>query len=134
MNFLIDLENFLRSRFPNYPAENVLALEPCPAGQEGDFTLNCFKIARFCGNPAAAAQAAAEFLGSHSAVKKVSAVKAFVNITLNAAELYNASAADMATLLDNVKLPEANRKRVLIEFSAPNTNKPQHLGHVRTRK
>ena len=62
MKFLVDLENFLRSRFPNYPAEGALTLEPCPAGQEGDFTLNCFKIARFCGNPAAAAQAVAEFL------------------------------------------------------------------------
>lgn len=131
MKFLVDLENFLRSRFPNYPAEGALTLEPCPAGQEGDFTLNCFKIARFCGNPAAAAQAVAEYLAGHEAVEKVSAVKAFVNLTLKAEELYAASAADMDTLLENVKLPEASRKRVLIEFSAPNTNKPQHLGHVR---
>ena len=131
MKFLVDLENFLRSSFPNYPAEGALTLEPCPAGQEGDFTLNCFKIARFCGNPAAAAQAVAEFLAGHEAVEKVSAVKAFVNLTLKAEELYAASAADMKTLLENVKLPEASRKRVLIEFSAPNTNKPQHLGHVR---
>ena len=56
MKFLTDLENFLRSKFAAYPATPTLALEPCPAGQEGDFTLNCFKIARFCGNPAAAAQ------------------------------------------------------------------------------
>ena len=131
MKFLTDLENFLRSRFPNYPAEGALTLEPCPAGQEGDFTLNCFKIARFCGNPVAAAQAAAEYLASHEAVEKVSAVKAFVNLTLKAEELYAASAADMTTLLENVKIPESDRKRVLIEFSAPNTNKPQHLGHVR---
>ena len=131
MKFLVDLENFLRSRFPNYPAEGALTLEPCPTGQEGDFTLNCFKIARFCGNPAAAAQAVAEFLAGHEAVEKVSAVKAFVNLTLKAEELYAASAADMKTLLENVKLPEASRKRVLIGFSAPNTNKPQHLGHVR---
>ena len=131
MKFLVDLENFLRSRFPNYPAEGALALEPCPAGQEGDFTLNCFKIARFCGNPVAAAQAVSEYLAGHEAVEKVSAIKAFVNLTLKPEELYAASAADMASLLENVKLPEASRKRVLIEFSAPNTNKPQHLGHVR---
>ena len=84
MKFLVDLENFLRSRFPNYPAEGALALEPCPAGQEGDFTLNCFKIARFCGNPVAAAQAVSEYLANHEAVEKVSAVKAFVNLTLKA--------------------------------------------------
>ena len=132
MKFLTDLETFLRSRFPSYPAESALALEPCPAGQEGDFTLNCFKISRFCGNPMAAAQAVAEYLTSHEDVESVSAVKAFVNITLKPEILYRASAADMEALLANVQLPEADRRRVLIEFSAPNTNKPQHLGHVRT--
>ena len=131
MKFLTDLETFLRSRFPSYPAESALALEPCPAGQEGDFTLNCFKISRFCGNPMAAAQAVAEYLSSHEDVESVSAVKAFVNLTLKPEILYRASAADMEALLSGVQLPEADRRRVLIEFSAPNTNKPQHLGHVR---
>ena len=131
MKFLTDLETFLRSRFPSYPAESALTLEPCPAGQEGDFTLNCFKISRFCGNPMAAAQAVAEYLAGHDDVEKVSAVKAFVNLTLKAEVLYRASAADMEALLAGVTLPEADRRRVLIEFSAPNTNKPQHLGHVR---
>ena len=28
-------------------------------------------------------------------------------------------------------LEESARRRILIEYSAPNTNKPQHLGHVR---
>ena len=131
MKFLTDLETFLRSRVPSYPAESALALEPCPAGQEGDFTLNCFKISRFCGNPMAAAQAVAEYLSSHEDVESVSAVKAFVNLTLKPEILYRASAADMEALLSGVQLPEADRRRVLIEFSAPNTNKPQHLGHVR---
>ncbi|MBR7107946.1 MAG: arginine--tRNA ligase [Lentisphaeria bacterium] len=131
MKFLTDLETFLRSRFPSYPAESALALELCPAGQEGDFTLNCFKISRFCGNPMAAAQAVAEYLSSHEDVESVSAVKAFVNLTLKPEILYRASAADMEALLSGVQLPEADRRRVLIEFSAPNTNKPQHLGHVR---
>ena len=34
MKFLCDLENYLRQQFPNYPAENVLSLEACPAGQQ----------------------------------------------------------------------------------------------------
>ena len=131
MKFLADLETFLRSKFANYPQESVLQLEPCPAGQEGDFTLNCFKISRYCGNPVAAAQSVVEFLSGHEDVIKVSAVKAFVNLTVKAESLYAVTACDMATLFENAKLPENERKRVLIEFSAPNTNKPQHLGHVR---
>jgi len=34
-------------------------------------------------------------------------------------------------LLDDVKIPNDQRKKILVEYSAPNTNKPQHLGHVR---
>ena len=131
MKFLIDLENFLRDNFANYPAENILTLDACPAGQQGDFTLNCFRIGKFCGNPMAAANAIVDFLGKHEDVESVTAVKAFVNITLTPAALHQASSADIAALLERGKLPEAERRRVLIEFSAPNTNKPQHLGHVR---
>jgi arginyl-tRNA synthetase len=131
MKFLIDLEAHLRSEFSAYPAENVLALEACPVGQTGDFTLNCFRIGKFCGNPMAAAAAVVDFLSKHEDIESVTAVKAFVNITVKAAALHLAGAADTDALLDRAVLPEAERRRVLIEFSAPNTNKPQHLGHVR---
>ena len=131
MKFLDDLATFMSERFPAFPGVAALQLEPCPAGQEGDFTLNCFKIGKFCGNPMAAAQAVVEFLNSHADVRQAAAIKAFVNITLNPEALFQATAADMDKLMQNTLLPEAERRRVLIEFSAPNTNKPQHLGHVR---
>lgn len=131
MKFIQDLENFLRSKFANYPATNAISLEPCPAGQEGDFTINCFKIGKFCGNPMVAAQTTVEFLSSHEDIEQAVAVKAFVNINVKAASIHAGSSADIPTLLENCKLPVDERKKILIEFSAPNTNKPQHLGHVR---
>ena len=131
MKFLQDLEAHLREKFAGYPAENVLTLDACPAGQTGDFTLNCFRIGKFCGNPMAAAAAVVEFLNSHADVESAAAVKAFVNITVKAAALHSAGAADPAALLKKGELPAGERRRVMIEFSAPNTNKPQHLGHVR---
>ena len=131
MKFLIDLEEHLRSKFAAYPAENILSLEACPAGQNGDFTLNCFRIGKFCGNPMAAAAAVVEFLNNHEDIESVAAVKAFVNITVKAAALHQSGAADPEALLKRAELPADQRRRVMIEFSAPNTNKPQHLGHVR---
>ena len=131
MKFVADLEQHLRSVFSSYPAEPTINLEACPAGQSGDFTLNCFKIARFCGNPMAAAKAAGDYLASHSDVEKVEVIKAFVNVTLKASALYRDTVADEKALLSRALLPESERRRILIEFSAPNTNKPQHLGHVR---
>ncbi|MBO5990499.1 MAG: arginine--tRNA ligase, partial [Lentisphaeria bacterium] len=131
MNFVADLENHLRSEFPSYPGVPTLNPEACPQGQSGDFTLNCFKIAKFCGNPMAAAKAAGDYLAGHADVEKVEVIKAFVNVTLKPAALYRDTIADEAALLERGKLPPEERKRILIEFSAPNTNKPQHLGHVR---
>lgn len=131
MNFVNDLEKHLRSVFPAYPETQSLFPEACPAGQNGDFTLNCFKIAKFCGNPMAASKAAGDFLASHSDVEKVEVIKAFVNVTLTPAALYRDTVSDKKALLERALLPESERRKILIEFSAPNTNKPQHLGHVR---
>jgi len=131
MKFLRDSEAFLRKQYPNYPAEDVLSADPCPPEQSGDFTLNCFRIGRFCGNPMQAAAQVTEFLKSHPDVEDTAAVKAFVNITLKPQALYREGAAALPSLLKRAELPTDQRKKILIEYSAPNTNKPQHLGHVR---
>jgi len=131
MNFLTDLQTFLSQEFPKFSAEYQLEATPCPAGQNGDFTLNFFKLASVVGNPMAAAAKAAQYLASHREIEKAEAVKAFVNVTVRPDVLLQASAADTEALLKRAVLPETERRRILIEFSAPNTNKPQHLGHVR---
>ena len=132
MKFLIDLEAHLRELFPDYPAQSALSVEPCPAGQNGDVTLNCFKIAKYCKNPIAAATEVGNFLNLHADIEQVEVVKAFVNVKLKSAVLMQESgASDIDALLQNAALPENQRRHVLIEYSAPNTNKPQHLGHVR---
>ena len=129
--FVADLEGFLRGKYEKFPAGSVIAPEPCPAGMNGDLTVNCFRFAKSCGNPMAVAAEVTEYLNGHADVAHAEAVKAFVNVTLKPAALYRDSVADVTALLASAKLPEECRRRILIEFSAPNTNKPQHLGHVR---
>ena len=130
MLFLKNLDEFLHRRFPAFPAAESPALDPCPAGQRGDFTINAFRLARFCGGPANAAAAMAECLSADPEIENVEVVKAFVNVTVKP-EVLLAAAADVDAVFAAAKLPEAELRRVLIEYSAPNTNKPQHLGHVR---
>lgn len=129
--FLSDLEKFLRSEFSGYPATATLVPERCPNGMAGDFALNCFRIGRFCGNPVGAAEAVAGFLKGHPDIEAVEVIKAFVNVTVKAAALHRDTVAAVDRLLDSARFPESERRRILIEYSAPNTNKPQHLGHVR---
>ena len=131
MKFLDDLQNHLAAEFPRFTADNRVELTPCPAGQNGDFTINFFKLAPVVGNPMAAAAKAVEFLAAHDEVESATAVKAFVNVTVKPEILLRDTAAVPEQLLERALLPEAERRNILIEFSAPNTNKPQHLGHVR---
>ncbi len=131
MKFITDLQNFLAGEFPRFQSGTALDVAPCPAGQSGDFTINLFKVSPFVGNPIAAAAKAAEFLNSHAEIERAEAVKAFVNVTVKPEVIFGATAARIDELMADARLPEAERRRILIEYSAPNTNKPQHLGHVR---
>ena len=131
MKFITDLQDYLAKEFPRFQARTVLDAAPCPAGQSGDLTINLFKVAPLVGNPIAAAAKAAEFLNSHAEVEHAEAVKAFVNVTVKPEVIFGETAARIEKLMDDARLPEAERRKILIEYSAPNTNKPQHLGHVR---
>lgn len=131
------ISDFCASMLQKYPENKTrpgwtVAPELCPQGMTGDVTVNCFRFAGMFGmRPDALATEAVEFFKSHSDVEAAEAVKAFVNITLKPEALFRDSVADMSCLFGEGQVPDAEKKRILIEYSAPNTNKPQHLGHVR---
>jgi len=128
--FANDLSAHLEAAFGAAVGEVPITL--CPPEFSGDVTINGFLLARpLRRNPVQIAQAVGEFLARHDDVEAVEVVKAFVNVTLKAPALLRDTVADPAALLAAVALPAERRRRILIEFSAPNTNKPQHLGHVR---
>ena len=132
MNFkcINDLQNFLNKQ---QVADNII-IEPelCPEDMNGDITVNCFRFARTLKkNPIELAGDVTEFFRRHEDVESVDAVKAFVNVTLKPESLHNDIVADMNALMESVGFEEPKKKKILVEFSAPNTNKPQHLGHVR---
>ena len=106
--------------------------EQCPPGMTGDITVNCFRFARLlkCA-PDKAAAAVTELLTADPDVEKAESVKAFVNVTLKAVSLFRDTVGNVKGILEEGLLPEKDRRRILVEYSAPNTNKPQHLGHVR---
>ena len=128
LSFLLDE---LRASRPEASADPI-PWDVCPAGQNADITVNCFRIAsRFGMKPDQLAGEAAAILRKHADVRSAECVKAFVNVVLTPDALFRASLSDVPALLADVALPAQARKRILIEYSAPNTNKPQHLGHVR---
>ena len=129
--FVEDLKKYFIEKY-NIENSFDIAVELCPDNMNGDYTVNCFRFARFCKNaPDKVAAEAGDFLGKHADIESVEVIKAFVNVTLKPAALFRDTVGDMEKLMADGLLPENERKRILIEYSAPNTNKPQHLGHVR---
>jgi len=121
----------------------VPALVRPPRPEMGDLALPCFPLARpLKANPAQVATAliapAQEALARAAAtgaiprVAQVTAAGPYLNLIFDAGSLAAWICARIAAgdAPYGAPLPPTGR-RTMVEYSAPNTNKPQHLGHVR---
>ncbi|MDO4827046.1 MAG: arginine--tRNA ligase [Bacteroidia bacterium] len=98
---------------------------------EGDFTLVVFPLLKISHSaPDATGAAIGAWLQENvPEVGSYNVVKGFLNICLSQlywTELFSSIASDPSF----GRLPSTGR-RVMVEFSSPNTNKPLHLGHIR---
>ncbi len=114
------------------PEDFEIEPEPCPPEFGADLTVNCFSFASALRrNPMEIAAFCAEKLSVDPEVDSARTVKAFVNVWLNPAALHRDTAGNPQMLMPERVISSNEKKRIVIEYSAPNTNKPLHLGHVR---
>jgi len=116
------------------PGADAIVLERPPKPELGDFGFPMFPFAKlFRSGPAQVAQALAGIVARDPEAEAIGEAKAegpYLNVRLAreavAAAVLRASAVSTwggVTLLAG--------KKVMVEFSSPNTNKPLHLGHLR---
>jgi arginyl-tRNA synthetase len=106
-------------------------LQPTRKEFEGQITIVTFPITKISRkSPEQTGMEIGEFLKNE--VKEISGfnvIKGFLNISLSDAywidKFYN------EILPDDFAVFKPNGKKVMVEYSSPNTNKPLHLGHVR---
>lgn len=98
---------------------------------EGQVTLVTFPLTKFSRkSPEQTGNEIGEFLKSE--VKEIAGfnvIKGFLNISLT--DSYWTGIFYSQILSDNFGSFKPTGKKVLVEYSSPNTNKPLHLGHVR---
>jgi len=109
-----------------------LGLQPTRKDFAGSFTLVTFPLTKAFGRgPEQIGQALGEWLLAHApAVRGYNVVKGFLNLEIADAEwlrLFQALRARPA----GAPVPFEGPKKVVVEYSSPNTNKPLHLGHLR---
>ena len=98
----------------------------------GDMTIVCFPFSRISKGlkPPDIAAKLGEHIGKHCAeVSDFNVVQGFLNLSISDAYWHNLTDTILAT--PNYGQAAETGKRIIIEFSSPNTNKPLHLGHVR---
>jgi arginyl-tRNA synthetase len=117
--------------FSHQVEDDALALQPTRKEFEGTYTFVVFpflKVSKL--NPEATAQQIGTYLQANSPeVVGFNVVKGFLNLVIGQ-ETWLAKFKTIAENADWGKLP-TNGKRVMVEYSSPNTNKPLHLGHLR---
>jgi len=132
MNFIVaGAIEAVKELYQQEIAESVINIQETRKEFEGQLTIVVFPIVRFSKqSPEETANAIGEYLVKH--VEQISAfnvVKGFLNLSI--ADRYWIALFNNELLSDDFGKVKPNGKKVMVEYSSPNTNKPLHLGHVR---
>ena len=112
-------------------AETSLQVSVTRKEFEGDYTLVTFPLLKITHQaPDATGNAIGQWLKDNvPEIEAFNSVKGFLNLSFSAV-YWNESLKAIAQADDYGVLPATGR-RIMVEFSSPNTNKPLHLGHIR---
>ena len=112
--------------------ESVMQVQVTRKDFEGDYTLVVFPLLRTSRQaPAATAQAIGEWLAANCPeISGFNAVQGFLNLSLSNLYWRETLTEIVSSGEDYFTLPSTGKK-IMVEFSSPNTNKPLHLGHIR---
>ncbi len=113
--------------------EELLKLEMPPDSELGNLGLGCFPLAKLLKqSPVKIAETFEKNVETMPFVKEVRAAGPYVNLVIEPGAFIEAIYSIIEAEGDKFGCSTAGRDtRVMVEYSAPNTNKPQHLGHVR---
>lgn len=125
------LQQAFKELFDHQVGENEISLQPTRKEFEGTYTFVVFpylKITKL--NPEASSTQLGGFLKANcEVVEGFNVVKGFLNISI-AETSWLDKFKQLYTNPFFGQLPQ-NGKKVMVEYSSPNTNKPLHLGHLR---
>ena len=111
--------------------ESQVTLQETRKEFEGHITLVVFPITRFSKkSPEQTGNEIGEFLQRNvSMISAFNVIKGFLNISL--ADQYWIELVNTELIDASFGTFPANGKKLMVEYSSPNTNKPLHLGHIR---
>ncbi|UIR56676.1 arginine--tRNA ligase [Sphingobacterium sp. SRCM116780] len=112
-------------------SENQITLQETRKEFEGQITIVTFPVTRFSKkSPEQTGTEIGEYLKANIAeITDFNVIKGFLNICLS--DQYWISLLNDTIVKSDFGVFPSNGKRLMVEYSSPNTNKPLHLGHIR---
>lgn len=112
-----------------------LRFDKPPKPELGDFAVGCFPLAKALRQaPPKIAASLAEAITTTDIIEKVSVAGPYLNISVNKAQFFWMTCGHILNEPDSFGNSDVGTgQRVMVEYSAPNTNKPLHLGHIRNQ-
>jgi len=132
MNFIItETQKAILELYNQEIAESVINIQETRKEFEGQATIVVFPVTKISKkSPEQTATEIGEYLVAHVGdITKFNVVKGFLNLSI--AESYFLKQFNEKILAPDFGRYPSNGKKVMVEYSSPNTNKPLHLGHVR---
>lgn len=111
-----------------------IELEKPPQPELGDYSFTCFHLAKeLKKSPNQIAEELAKQIKKSDFLEDIKAVGGYVNFFIKKKFLLKKVFENIEKQGENYgKNENGKRQNIMVEFSAPNTNKPMHLGHIRT--
>jgi arginyl-tRNA synthetase len=133
--FFLSIQNAVSQAVEALYGEQVspdkVLVNPTPPDFSGDYSVVVFPFAKLAKkSPDVAAAEIGEYLKQNVYdVASYNVVKGFLNLEVG--ESYWKHFLINSALSDEYGRQPSKGKKVMVEFSSPNTNKPLHLGHIR---
>jgi arginyl-tRNA synthetase len=132
MDFIItEVVKGLKQLYNQDVEESLISIQDTRKEFEGQATIVVFPFVRFSKkSPEQTANDLGEYLVANlEVVTAFNVVKGFLNLSIT--NSYWMDLFNTALLTPDFGQIPSNGKKVMVEYSSPNTNKPLHLGHVR---
>lgn len=132
MNFIIDATvKAVKTLYQTDIEPSAVSLQETRKEFEGQVTIVTFPFTKLSKkSPEQTGAEIGEFLQHELAeVSAFNVIKGFLNISIGSA--YWIDQLNNVIANDDFAVSKPNGKKVMVEYSSPNTNKPLHLGHVR---
>ncbi len=117
-----------------YPNSTLVVSDivPAPSPALGDLAVPMFKLVKVLSkSPSAIAEELREKMPSLKTIQSAEVAGPYLNLRLNQSVVINNVMAAITKEKAKYGNGKATKEKIMVEFVAPNINKPLHLGHLR---